>query len=1230
MPSFFRPKSGDALSPPTKDKKRFGWLSRPGSPATSSRVPSPTPAEFPVAPYQPALPAAQSLPSVLGLSLVSASNATLEQPDSPLPWKPFTLNASVLHDLHEWNKIHQNAEDRLPNVLRGVVEKVRQKVATTIDSKGVQIALDTIPNGTIPAGNIVKGLVWMTVLCLNIPERKKAAYDFAIQTAERLNAMANAFGATPLDDYLTQQCIHDLKPFCDIVNDICEWAHKQVTSKGAFDDQPQAEFKQKLDNATKSFLTISTIRTMYAISALDGGVAELLNYNQRTARLVRINRKFGNLIATQYQSKDQDKEKCHKVTRASVLEKLNAWIRASSNEEFVDRCWWMTGIAGVGKTAIAISTVQYLLDRQPLSTKQDSRVCSVNEVPILYGQYFCNHKLDTSKLQCLFPTLAIQIAETSPAAAHIIDTALEKTPSLAHVFNFKQAKEIFLKPLCHLAKASPSITLVIVIDGVDEFQPAPGMPSSSIYQEVTTVLAEVAAELPMNARLVILSRPEHEIIKHLSPHTRQHDLPTGESFNDVRQYFQVELPKLGVVNFPGTIQLDILSSAAAGHLGWATQAVRWLFIEHQWFPNATLDEKIKAISQDAAGDLDELYKFILSRSLPPENHCQRSSFVLQFQQLLRCLTGLNTPQPIHVICELIQSDGNFDVLKCLRQLSSIYAKGIEAVTLDTVPQPHKSFFDFITARALGEFHIEVATAHRELASSCFRIMKEHLHFNMGGFVSPLLDTDDAPLEVSAHISYACSSFAYHVKSSETPFVEEIHHWAQELFLFWLEVLVLLHGGRLNYVTEILETFKQGGEFLAFMVDTNILSELRSITAIYTSALPFAHNSLPIAHHYRSQSSIHSQWNRRNLPTKGNYGHVISPDGRRVATSTENRLTVFSVMEGVVIWLKQTSSWAGTPFFSPDGQILTCNDNGHIQLFKAASGDVVKELNVRDDRRRINHVAISPQNDYIAVVLLFRYVRIFRIEDGVMTWQSKKTHTNSVSYLYDGRLANVYADNQLVNGRTGESLDVLLFDKGIIGGDEILCISMSSDTSLLAVGPLVFESCPISIWSTQSGQLVTRLEGHKNTIFSTSFSSHGNLLVSGSADQTARVWQCCPQTRTWSCIAVLYGHSYTVLSVAFLPDDKCIISAGADHTIRIWDISAVLKGKEFEVHLDKGALVVDAWFRQGICLGGWRLGNPFLFQYPFELPEGVQPLEWQIQSEQEDEGKDTNVNKLAVR
>jgi hypothetical protein len=528
----------------------------------------------------------------------------------------------------------------------------------------------------------------------------------------------------------------------------------------------------------------------------------IFTQNERTARLARIKTKFGSCIATQYQYKDQGKQECHEGTRTSVLNKLDSWIRASSIGVF-NLCWWMTGIAGVGKTAIAISTVQCLLDRQPLSAKSGDRMDSVAGTPVLYGQYFCNAKLDTRNHHCLFPTLANQIAETSPAAAHIIETALNRRPTLAHAFSLQQAEEIFLKPLCHLAEASPSITLVIVIDGVDEFETESG---GTVYRDITCVLGKVAAELPTNARLVILSRPEDIIIEHISSHTRRHDLATKESFHDVQQYFDDELRKLRVAGFPTDAHVDSLGKAAAGHFGWARQALRWLVTELQWIHNATLDSKIADICQDAGGDLDNLYLFILSRSLPPPGHRQRPSFMLQFQKLLRCLAALKSPQPIHVIQELIQ-DESFDTLKCLRHLSSIYAEGTEPVTLGTVPQPHKSFFDFITLRAVGDFHIDLATAHRELASSCFHIMKEQLHFNMGGFDSPFLHNSDAPLKVTAHVSYACSYFADHVESSGTPFVDEIHHWTKELFLFWLEVLILLHSG-VTDVKKTLGTFQQ--------------------------------------------------------------------------------------------------------------------------------------------------------------------------------------------------------------------------------------------------------------------------------------------------------------------------------------------------------------------------------------------------------------------------------------
>lgn len=390
----------------------------------------------------------------------------------------------------------------------------------------------------------------------------------------------------------------------------------------------------------------------------------------------------------------------------------------------------------------------------------------------------------------------------------------------------------------------------------------------------------------------------------------------------------------------------------------------------------------------------------------------------------------------------------------------------------------------------------------------------------------------------------------------------------------------------------------------------------SATTIYTSAMVLTPDALTMSHRYHSQSGIRSLRSGRNVWKRQEVCHGISPDGMRVATSTEHILSVFSVTTGTALWSQQIPSWAGRPFFSSDGQILACGNNeGYVQLFHAASGAVIKKLDV--PVTRVYYVAFSPQNEYIAVVVGqdTRTVCIVRIEDGRITWRSNETSTLRVWYIPDGRLANVYHDAQLVNGQTGESLDGFQFAKETAESIGLGNISLSPDNLLLVVSPLRWSApYPILIWSTRSGRLVAKLEGHKSSIRSINFSYDGKLLVSGSQDLTVRVWQSCSQTQTWICVAVLCGHTAYVDSVAFLPDGKRIISASEmDHTTRIWDISAVLEGKVFDVHFGEGVHAVGAWFRQGICLGGWFGADPFLFQYSFPFPKGVQPLDW---------GKDT--------
>lgn len=50
-----------------------------------------------------------------------------------------------------------------------------------------------------------------------------------------------------------------------------------------------------------------------------------------------------------------------------------------------------------------------------------------------------------------------------------------------------------------------------------------------------------------------------------------------------------------------------------------------------------------------------------------------------------------------------------------------------------------------------------------------------------------------------------------------------------------------------------------------------------------------------------------------------------------------------------------------------------------------------------------------------------------------------------------------------------------------------------------------EDTDIVLWDLGSAQVIKKMRGHTDVINSLSFSSDGNVLVSGSADKTVRLW-----------------------------------------------------------------------------------------------------------------------------
>ena len=306
-------------------------------------------------------------------------------------------------------------------------------------------------------------------------------------------------------------------------------------------------------------------------------------------------------------------------------------------------------------------------------------------------------------------------------------------------------------------------------------------------------------------------------------------------------------------------------------------------------------------------------------------------------------------------------------------------------------------------------------------------------------------------------------------------------------------------------------------------------------------------------------------------TEGVHCVRYSPDGGRLASG--------SLGGSIWLWnqvdLEQSSesnpkpkvlnghtNWVWSIAFSADGSILASgSDDGTIRLWNVQDGQCI---NVLDDHTD-DILAIAIRDQLMVSASQDRTVRLWNLHgQSLKTWRGCTSGIRSISLSPDGQILASRGQDETVHlwhlylyGKASPLRPYKTLRRTTNSGSDLT--SWTSDLSFNFEGQNIAtngQDGAILIWNVQTSVL-HQLLGHDAPVWTVRFHPTGKTLVSGSHDQTLRLWD----MQTYQCLCILQGHQDGVRAIAFATDGQKLASGSSDQTIRLWDVET---GEELQV------------------------------------------------------------------
>jgi hypothetical protein len=499
-------------------------------------------------------------------------------------------------------------------------------------------------------------------------------------------------------------------------------------------------------------------------------------------------------VKSAFHSADGAAPACLKDTRTKLLADIKQWMDDPAGE----RMYWLTGVAGTGKTTVAQSVALMA---------QDCRC--------LAASFFFSRTrggADRREAAAVIPTIAYQFARKHFVFRAPICDDVASDMDVCGSSMAQQAKVLLLGALSKVNTGS-SGPLLVVLDALDECKKDNGREGGDLIP----ILLHHLRGLPFLVKIFVTSRPEASIsnmfgqpdVKELTQELALHrDIEQVVVQDDIRRYLRHELDQLvkkGRVvvppAFPSDDDFATLVDRATNLFIYVRTIVMYISSDLE-DPIDQLNDVLRADADRTSEqftELDALYTQILSKALDGVGRGAAAQHQLRNVLASLVLTQENLPVAALAVVAGVEERQCKRILRCLASVLLYEHTSHEPVRLI-----HPSFPDFLTREgrcADVRYFVDGAQNHSLLALRCLQIMNADLRRNICDLQNPFLPNSDIcdldqrlDRNASAQLRYACKYWYVHVQSTgcfHPDLIAALDAFCTKHLLHWLELLSLI-------------------------------------------------------------------------------------------------------------------------------------------------------------------------------------------------------------------------------------------------------------------------------------------------------------------------------------------------------------------------------------------------------------------------------------------------------